>query len=110
MSAVILAFPRPAPRLVPAPSLGELLRRRGDPTLTYFERKQIALTIDMHRAAGHFLTLPEEPQSRDAGIAAGTNALESALFSALCMKGCSNDDRELMQLLANRRTKRSEVR
>lgn len=108
MSAKILAFPRPVPRLVPAPSLGELLRRRGDPTLTYFERKQIALAIDMHRAAGHLLTLPEEITRREAGIAAGTSALEGALFNALCMKGCINDDRELLQLLASRKTKRAE--
>lgn len=109
MSAKILAFPRPAPRLVPAASLGELLKRRDDPALTYFEREHVELAIDMHRAAGHFLTLPEEPQSRDAGIAAGANALEGALFHALCMKGCSNDDRELVQLLARRHMKRCET-
>lgn len=110
MSAKILAFPRPAPRLVPVPSLGELLRRRGEPTLTYFERKHIAQMIDMHRAAGHLLMLPEDPDRREAAIIAGTDALEGALFHALCMKGCSNEDRELLQLLANRKTKRAEVR
>lgn len=106
MTAEILAFPRPTLRSIPAPSLGDLLRRKADPSLSYFEREQIAVCIDMHRAAGHFLTLPAEPDRREAGITAGAEALEGSLFHALCMKGCPDDDRELMQLLARRQGRR----
>nr|CAD6412802.1 hypothetical protein REQ54_01065 [Rhizobium sp. Q54] len=99
MTAQILPFPRRAPRL---PSLGELLQRRNDPALSYHEREQLAVAIDMHRAAGHFLSLPDDQQRREASIAAGSEALEAALFHALSLKGCLNRDLELRRLLAAR--------
>tara|TARA_R110002020_G_scaffold471284_1_gene698254 strand:+ start:40554 stop:40883 length:330 start_codon:yes stop_codon:yes gene_type:complete len=109
MSAKILTFPRPAPSRKPAVSLGDLLLRRTDPSLSYHEREQIAVAIDMHRAAGHFLTLPDHGPARDPAVAAGATALEGALFHALCLKGCPNEDRELHQLLARRYHERTQA-
>ena len=105
MSADVIAFPRRAP---PQPTLGQLLQRRNDPSLSHYEREQLAVAIDMHRAAGHFLTLPDNPERREAGIVAGSEALEGALFHALSLKGCPNEDRELMQVLIRRFEARQE--
>lgn len=102
MTATILQFPRRAPRLVERPTFGDLLKRRDDPSLTYEEREQIAVAIELHRAAGHFLTLPDDPHRCERGIAAGIDALEGALFHALSLKGCLNGDLQLRRLLADR--------
>ncbi|MGW9230597.1 hypothetical protein ACWGPT_06935 [Pseudorhizobium sp. NPDC055634] len=99
MSADVIAFPRRAPQ---QPTLGQLLQRRNDPSLSHYEREQLAVVIDMHRAAGHFLTLPADPDRRETGITAGSEALEGALFHALSLKGCLNGDLELRRLLAAR--------
>ena len=106
MSAKILTFPQPAPRQQPTASLGELLKRRTDPSLAYHEREQIAVAIDMHRAASHFLPPPADATRSDPAIAAGASALEGALFHAICLKGCPTEDRELHQLLARRLAER----
>ena len=102
----VLAFPRLAAR---QPTLGELLKRRTDPALNYFEREQITTCIDAYRAAGHFLTLPEEPTAREAAIEAGIQSLERSLFHALSMQGCPNRNRALMQLLICRHDERNQA-
>lgn len=108
MTATILQFPRPAPRLVERPTLPDLLKRRDDPSLTYQEREQVAVAIDMQRAAGHFLTLPQDGLRRKFSLIAGSEALEGALFHSLCLKGAVNQDSELIQLLARRQSERTQ--
>lgn len=107
MTATIHRFPRPAPPIVEQPTLGDLLKRRSDPALCYFEREQMTTCIGTYRAAGHFLALPDDVAGREKAIAAGVEALEHALFHALSLQGCPNDSRDLYQILASRQQQRS---
>jgi|GEM_PF-3045108 len=106
MTATIVPFPRP-PRIVERPTLGDLLKRRSDPALCYFEREQMTTCIETYRAAGHLLALPDDVKAREKAIAAGVESLEHALFHALSMQGCPNHSRDLYQILACRQQQRS---
>lgn len=103
MTATVLPFPR---RPAAPPTLGELLIRRTDPNLDYFEREQIAVCIDAYRAVGHVITMSADPEEREAAISACVTSLERALFHALSLQGCPNHSRDLYQLIASRQAGR----
>jgi len=98
MSAEILAFPkaRPALRLVTdTPSVCS----------DHFQRELGAVAHHLHKATGHFGMIGSATIA-ELGISLGADELEAALFYALSLKGCLNDDRELRRLLAARQEKR----
>jgi hypothetical protein len=74
-------------------------------TLAYFDRELRQIAISLHEATGHFGMLATEPVSETA-IAEGAVALESALFHALTLNGCRNDDKLLRDMLQDRASRR----
>jgi hypothetical protein len=89
---------RPSPRLVgarPTPSV----------TLAHFDRELRQIAISLHEATGHFGMLATEAVSETA-LSEGAVALEAALFHALTLNGCRNDDKLLRDMLHDRASRR----
>lgn len=90
MSAEIFRLPmRPALRAVPSHQ-------------THFEIELREIAMSLHAATGHFSQATRQ-KSPETAIDIGSEALEAALFHALTLKGCRNEDGALREMLLQRR-------
>lgn len=102
--AEVIRFPvRPSPRLASSDD-------HAVPQLAidHSGRELREVAVRLHEATGHFGMLVREPVGKSA-IREGCIALQAALFHALTLDGCSNETRELRQMLLTIHMKRMEA-
>lgn len=97
MTATVLRFPvRPALRLVEA----------VPPATSAHFRQEIGAVQSHLRQAARRLGAVDDASIAEFDTLGGIDDLEAALFFALTLKGCLNDDRDLRNLLLARMEKR----
>jgi len=101
MTATILRFPgRPALRVVEAL-----------PSSTSAHLQREVQEVQHHlRQASRCFAADDTASIAEIGVVRGTEELEEALFFALTLKGCLNDDRDLRNMLLSRFERREGIR
>jgi hypothetical protein len=95
MSAVIFPFPKGRRAASPGPAASQ-----------HFNMEIQAIIVSIQEACGHYGWLPAG-NSGEISLTSGAAALEAALFHAMTLSGCREEDRELRNLLNARLSART---